>query len=291
MSSRTGFHEISVDELFDRAQHPQSVRPRPFLRWAGSKKAVLRHVVPLLPAKFRTYYEPFLGSGALFFLLQPKHAVLSDTCIELIDTFAAVRENVSAVIRHLKPLKPRKHLYYRVRDNRSTGRYKRAAEFIFLNKACWNGLYRVNSSGVFNVPFGRPKTDFLADIENLQECALKLRVGGIKLRVCDFEETLAQAKKGDLVYLDPPYVTRHDNNGFIDWNESLFSWRDQQRLARVAEKLVRKGVYVVASNANHREILDLYPSFTATSFIRSSTLASNPSKRGRVAEVLLRSIH
>jgi DNA adenine methylase len=278
---------LTIKEIELRALHPKSSTPRPFLRWAGSKRYVLKHLLELLPVQFNTYYEPFLGSGALFFLLRPSHAVLSDSCAELVENFIAVRENVEAVVRHITPLKPQKDLFYSIRDNRSKHKYKRAAEFIYLNKTCWNSLYRVNSDGVFNVPYGRPKTDFIIDIENLRACAKALQGTDISLRTSDFEESVSSAKEGDFVYFDPPYVTGHRNNGFIDYNEVLFSWKDQQRLAKVARDLIKRGVHVIISNADHNAILDLYPGFTKKTFERSSTLASDITKRKKVSEVIL----
>ncbi len=286
-SKASWLQAIDSTDLAERASRPLSAVPRAFLRWAGSKRQTLSHILSVLPEHHGTYYEPFLGSGALFFLLQPPRAVLSDTCLELIATFRALRDDVEAIIRHLTPLRPRKRLYYRIRNNRSTERFQRAAEFLFLNKACWNGLYRVNSLGQFNVPYGLPKTDFIADFENLRACSRALRRRGIRLRRSDFEDSLDDARAGDLVYLDPPYVTRHSNNGFVDYNEVLFSWKDQQRLARVARRLAAKGVRIVLTNANHREVLDLYPGFASREFQRSSTLASDATKRGSVRELIL----
>ncbi len=275
------------DELTIRSQRILSTTPRPFLRWAGSKQSLLRHIVQFTPKTYGTYYEPFLGSGALFFLLQPRAAVLGDNCAELVQTYDAVRENSTAVLRYLKPLIPNKDLFYRVRKNRSNGRFKRAAEFIFLNKSCWNGLYRVNSSGTFNVPYGKPKSLGVVDPKNLISCGELLGRDSISLSSVDFEISLQTARKGDFVYLDPPYVTRHNNNGFREWNENIFSWADQKRLADVAKDLVKMGICVLVSNANHSEIRDLYPDFSATSISRHSTLASDASKRVRVTELIL----
>lgn len=283
-------HTIDRLDLLSRAAHPNSTTPRPFLRWAGSKRALLEHLTQALPEKFRIYREPFLGAGSLFFLLRPRRAVLSDTCTELIETFRAVRDDVEAVKSYLEPLKSTKEVYYSIRDKRSDERIRRASEFIYLNKACWNGLYRVNSAGKFNVPFGWPRGENVTDPDNLIACSMALRRRDVKLRVCDFEENLSASKPGDLVYLDPPYVTGHNNNGFIDYNETLFSWADQIRLANLAKRLARRGVSVIISNANHEGILRLYPGFNAYTFQRFSTLAGNAAKRGSVSEVVLWSI-
>ena len=180
-----------------------------------------------------------------------------------------------------------REFFYQVRSNRSSGRYKRAAEFIYLNKTCWNGLYRVNSSGEFNVPYGLPKTDFIVDHMNFRACAAALTDANVEVRCCDFEVALEAVQAGDLVFLDPPYVTRHNNNGFVDYNEQLFSWADQLRLAKAAHKLVERGAHVLVANALHSDVVDLYDGFNLLPINRSSTLASNPTKRSRVSEALL----
>jgi len=278
---------IVIEEVLERALSPNSVTPHSFLRWAGSKRFLLKHFIDVLPPRFGTYREPFLGSGALYFLLRPKKAVLSDTCRDLVETFEAVEDNVDAILHYLAPLKPVKELYYNIRNNRSKKRHEYAAEFIYLNKTCWNGLYRVNAAGAFNVPFGRVKANPIVDADNLKACAAALASSGTSLEVCDFEENLNDAKPGDLVYLDPPYVTGHNNNGFIAYNEVLFSWDDQVRLAKSAQKLAKKGVHVIVSNANHNEVIKLYPKFNVKHFDRNSTLASDVTKRRLISEVLL----
>jgi DNA adenine methylase len=208
------YQEIDSSELMERGCRPNSCQPRSFLKWAGSKRLLLKHILAVLPTQYGTYFEPFLGSGAVYFLLLPSRAVLSDTCRELIETFLAVRDDVDSIVQYLATLKPNKTLYYQIRENRSKDPVIRAAEFIYLNKTCWNGLYRVNLEGRFNVPFGKPRTDFILDFENIRQCATTLGSPGTGITVCDFEHSISSAKRGDLVYLDPPYVTGHNNNGF-----------------------------------------------------------------------------
>ena len=280
--------DIDSEELLLRATHSLSAVPRPFLRWAGSKQRLLRSIAPILPARYGTYYEPFLGSASLFFLLQPKRAVLGDSCRDLMETYRAVRDGAAHVLRFLSPLNPlSKAQYYDVRQNRSSGRFKRAAEFIFLNRAGWNGLYRVNSRGEFNVPYGAPSSKLLIDDTNLRACSRLLRARTIRLARQDFAETLDGAERGDLVFLDPPYVTGHNNNGFVDYNESLFSWDDQLRLAQVARRLSARGVRVVVTNAHHEPVLALYPQFNIRPIDRLSTLAGDTSRRRGVREALI----
>jgi DNA adenine methylase len=281
---------LSLDyvELTARAGQTLSASPRPFLRWAGSKQRLLSQIVPLLPPAFNRYFEPFIGSGSLFFLLRPKRAILGDACEELICTYKAVRDDSPTVLRHLRRFNALdKKLYYRVRANRSQEPSRRAAEFIFLNRAGWNGLYRVNSRGEFNVPYGAPKTANLIDPDNLVRCSSLLRRRQVKLRTGDFEAALDGCQPGDFVFLDPPYVTSHNNNGFIDYNERLFSWADQVRLAEVARSLADRGAYVIVANAHHDPVLALYRDFFVTPVVRSSTLAGAASARRRVTESLI----
>jgi DNA adenine methylase len=164
---------------------------------------------------------------------------------------------------------------------------KRAAEFIYLNRGCFNGLYRVNSRGDFNVPYGRPRTTNIIDFKNLRVCSAALRANGVQVRKSDFERAIVKAKAGDLVYFDPPYVTGHNNNGFLDYNEKLFSWPDQQRLAKVAKDLKSRKVNVIVSNANHDGVIELFRGFKWKTISRSSTLAADSEYRGPVSEVVL----
>jgi len=278
---------IEMTDISERAQKPNSTIPRPFLKWAGSKRALLGNFVDFIPSTFRTYREPFLGSGAMFFLLRPDRAVLSDACRELIQSFVALRDNAGQVLRHLENLPIDRQTFYRIRKNRSPHKYRRAAEFIYLNKTCWNGLYRVNASGIFNVPFGSKSPKKIAEPENIRQCAKVLRKIEVAIRECDFEGNLAQASRGDLVYLDPPYVTSHNDNGFIEYNEVLFSWKDQKRLAALAERARRMGAHVVISNAADRRVISLYPNFRVKFINRVSTLASNTAKRKAVKEAVI----
>lgn len=278
---------IDLSTIMMRASAPLSSRPRPFVRWAGSKRGLLKHLVPHLPREFGTYHEPFLGSGSLFFLLQPERAYLNDSCNELIETYRAVRSDVETVIQAAMKIPMDRTTYYDVRDNRSLNPLVRAGEFLYINRACFNGIYRVSSTGRFNVPWGAPKTSFVVDPENLRACSRALSGPDVTLTSEDFEQALLHAKPGDLVFLDPPYVTRHNNNGFVDYNERLFSWRDQQRLATLAEELRARGCHVIVTNAYHPDVLALYPAFAVHEMSRSSTLAGASSKRGRVSEAIL----
>jgi DNA adenine methylase len=259
---------------------------KPFLKWAGSKRQLLPHIMKVVPESFNVYFEPFLGSAAVFFALQPDQAVLNDFSEELIATYRALSRDAVSLRSKLTSFEIDKVRYYDIRKNRSSEPVERAAEFIYLNKNCFNGLYRVNSNGHFNVPFGNHSGKANYDLDNIAKCSKALARDGITLMSGDFELAVKTAREGDLVYFDPPYVTKHNFNGFRDYNEKLFSWNDQVRLATVARSLVERGVFVIVSNAAHQDIKDLYVGFETYEFSRSSTLASQSSKRGSVNEVI-----
>jgi DNA adenine methylase len=259
---------------------------RPFLRWAGSKRKLLRHLVPFVPRAWEKYYEPFLGGGSMFFYLGPKRAEISDASSPLIQTYRGVQTNADHISSFLRALRPTRSTFNQMRQFRPRTVASHAGQFIFLNKACWNGLYRVNSDGIFNVPFGRPKTNFLIDHDNLKECSRLLRRREISLKCQDFECIKDRVQEGDFVFLDPPYVTSHNMNGFVDWNECLFSWRDQIRLAAMARSLLRKRVNVLVTNAAHADIEALYAGFGTAKFQRTSTLASDTSRRVPTSEAI-----
>lgn len=266
----------------DEAAHPE-----PFLSWAGSKRKLIHHLSPFFPKAFDKYYEPFLGGGSVFFYLQPKRAEISDLSAALVETYRAVRSSPEAILDILRPLRPTKKNFEAMKAKTPVSKAGRGAQFIFLNKTCWNGLYRVNSAGIFNVPFGSPKSDFVVDEDNLLACAKQLRRREITIECQDFEDIGDRAEVGDFVFLDPPYITSHNLNGFADWNERLFSWKDQIRLAAMATKLVEKGVNVLITNADHDDVRRLYANFASHSFQRHSTLANDTTKRRRTSELII----
>jgi DNA adenine methylase len=270
----------------------RSVRAaEPFLKWAGGKRALLAQIRPLVPVlrSDRRYFEPFVGGGSLFFALSPRRATLADVNEDLIATFASVRADVDGVIRRLRALKYEEEAYYRVRASRPRSDVGRAARFIYLNKTCFNGLYRVNKKGEFNVPFGdHGPSLLLCDDHQLRRAARALQRA--RLRCQDFETTVSDAQKGDVVYFDPPYTVAHTDNGFIEYNADVFAWSDQRRLARTAAALVDSGVNVVVSNADHASILRLYDTrrrFILHRIARHSTIGASNDRRFPTTELVL----
>jgi len=284
---KPGQYTVSEPSLVAKASASLSATPRPFLKWAGSKRRFLVDLIPHLPVAFSTYYEPFLGGASLFFLLAPPRAVLGDLCDPLIETYQSVRNNPSAVLRFLSPLKQTPDIYYAIRGNPGGGPYKRAAEFIYLNKTCWNGLYRVNQKGEFNVPFGRPKSDGVANPENIKACSRALASPGVSIQVRDFEATLENAGSGDLIFLDPPYVTGSGANGFRDYNKRLFSWQDQVRLAHLAAHLQSQGATVIVTNVDDPSVRKLYPTFDKHTLTAHFTISGRMDRRRLGSELLL----
>lgn len=261
---------------------PEDVKP--FLRWAGGKQWLARRLAGLIPNRDCTYYEPFLGGGSLFFAGRPSKAILGDTNERLVEAYRVLRDHARDLVEVLSQWQNDEETYYDVRASEYESSVWRAAQFIYLNKTCWNGLYRVNRQGKFNVPFGHnnrrvfDRTHLLKVAEILQNA---------KVVCCDFEQLVETAASGDFAYLDPPYTVLHSRNGFRQYNEKLFSWQDQVRLARVARELAGRGCLVVVSNADNREVLDLYPDFLYQRVSRHSVLAANPRWRRRTNEALL----
>lgn len=262
------------------------ISARPFLKWAGSKHALLNHILPLIPKQYGKYYEPFIGAGSLFLNLQPRSAQISDLSSELVEVWRALKLNPEGLIKLLIDQRPDETTFYKIRSNRSSEYLKRASEFIYLNKSCYNGLYRVNKKGEFNVPFGANAGAAIIDPDNIRRCAKILSPPDVSILQCDFSVATKNVVKGDLVFFDPPYVTKHNFNGFRDYNEKLFSWADQERLATEARRLISIGAHVIVTNAAHSDIKSLYQDFEAYEFERSSTLASKSIARGKVAEVI-----
>lgn len=242
----------------------------------------------LFPVSYGRYIEPFLGGGAVFFDLKPQKAILSDLNGELVECYQQVRDNPCELVELLKGHQDKhcKEHYYEVRQEVPTTALARAARFLYLNRTCWNGLYRVNLKGEFNVPMGT-KTNVLLPSDDFESTSKQL--SNATISKCDFEETLNKAENGDLVYIDPPYTVKHNYNGFLKYNESIFKWEDQERLHAAALRAKKRGANVLISNAAHESLLELYKGSEAVLKVdRASVLAASSSKRGQVEEILVR---
>jgi len=261
----------------------------PMLKWAGGKRWLLRGYPEIFPRNFERYVEPFAGSAAVFFHLRPTSAVISDTNRELIESYAAVRNNWSKVAgllkRHSK-MHSNEH-YYRVRAASLREPCARAARLLYLNRTCFNGLYRVNRQGHFNVPIGSKETVLLST-DDFDGWADALR--NATLLVSDFESVIDNTGQRDFLFVDPPYTVTHNLNGFVKYNEVLFSWDDQIRLANALSRALLRGVQVVATNADHIAIKKLYQQdFRVRSVSRQSLIGGTDSRRGNIRELLITS--
>lgn len=259
----------------------------PFLKWAGGKRW-LRSAEQLNGLQIEgRYIEPFLGSGAIFFSLEPEKAILSDINKDLIDTFLAIRDRPKLVRRYLADFAVHhsEKFYYVTRSKTFSSIYRRAAQFIYLNRTCWNGLYRVNRKGEFNVPKGSKDRVHLAT-DDFQRYSKLL--SGISINCQDFERTVDQANSGDLIYCDPPYTIHHNENGFLKYNENIFTWEDQLRLKAALSRAKQRGARIVVSNAGHKSVIDLYQDFGQMFQLDRSSVISGLNKgRGRYPELLL----
>lgn len=256
----------------------------PLLKWAGGKRRLLPAILPLVPETFGRYYEPFVGGGAVFFSLAPRSATLSDSNAELINTYVQVRDNLTPLISELRKLRNSEADYYRIRATVPRSATAKAARLIYLCTLSFNGVYRQNLDGYFNVPYGHKR--------HLDPCdVIKLRQASESLRRCDllatdFEEAVGEARRGDLVFFDPPYTVAHRNNGFVKYNAKIFSWHDQVRLASLAMKLRRTGIRVIVSNADHPTIRGLYRGFRVRTVTRCSVMAASARFRRPITECL-----
>lgn len=259
----------------------------PFLKWAGGKRWLIKsHKYAFDLSGIRRYVEPFVGSGAVFFGLSPSKALLNDANPDLIDTYRAIQSDWAAVARSLARHQKLHgdNYYYEVRASSPRTQAGRAARFIYLNRTCFNGLFRVNRLGQFNVPKGT-KTSVVLDSDDFESIAERL--ANVQLVSGDFESVVDGCGKGDLVYADPPYTVKHNTNGFIKYNERLFSWADQERLKFALERAAARGARVVISNADHPSIHDLYEGAGCMVAERHSVMASESVRRKRTTELLI----
>lgn len=237
---------------------------RPILKWIGSKAQLLKYLQPMIPTDYKTYYEPFIGGGSLFFALSPTDAVISDINEELLNVYRMVATNVDGVIAVLKKPAWRNDeaTYYSIRALRygALSPTVAAARTIYLNKTCFNGLYRVNQKGEFNAAFGHYKNPCICDEENLHHAANVLK--NVRIQCGDYNDIINQrAKEGDLVFMDPPYCPISRTANFTHYTKNRFDWGDQIRVAQTARRLRDKGVYVIATNSANSEIYKLYSDF------------------------------
>lgn len=269
---------------------------RPFLKWAGGKRQLLPEIKNYVPKKYNTYYEPFLGGGAILFNLQPKNATINDSNTELINCYEVIRDSLEELIEDLKKHENNESYYYEMRELDRTTTYKdnydkikRASRILYLNKTCYNGLFRVNSQGQFNVPFGRYKNPNILDEAVLRAVNKYLNNNKVKVFNTDFEKAVLDAKKGDFVYLDPPYDPVSNTASFTGYDVNGFDKEEQRRLKSVFDDLTSRGCQALLSNADTDFIIKLYGSrYKIEKISATRAINSNALKRGKITEVLVR---
>lgn len=262
-----------------------SVKLQPVVKWPGGKRQLLPEILQHVPASYNRYFEPFFGGGALFFSLKPEQAFLGDLNEELVNFYLQLTQHCGEIIKQVKRLRKDPESYYRIRQSRPRSSLGKAVRFFYLNRTCFNGLYRINKCGNFNVPFGGGKRTILNNVENLQAASKLLRKVTIVCR--DFERTCSEVKGGDFVYFDPPYTVTHDNNAFLKYNSTIFSWDDQLRLRDLVLNLSERGAKVVVTNAAHSSIEKLYRGFNIFRARRMSLLSAKSCARRSVSELIV----
>jgi DNA adenine methylase len=266
----------------------------PFLKWVGGKAKLERAFAPLYPpgVALMRHVEPFMGGGALFFARAPARALLCDINVDLVDTYQAVRDEVELVLQQLQELAKQhgEQGYYEARERYNArdhaSRAERAALFIYLNKTCFNGLYRVNKRGHFNVPMGRYAKPAIADASTLR--AASARLAGVDVRCSPFQALVELAKPGDFIYLDPPYEPVSSTANFTAYARDGFSQDDQRTLRDVFRELDRRGSKLMLSNSDAPLIRELYSAYKIDEVFAARAVSCDPGKRGPVRELVVR---
>lgn len=266
----------------------------PFLKWVGGKRQLMPAIKELIPKNYTNYYEPFIGGGAVFFDLQPKNAVINDFNAELINVYKTIKENPEELISDLKIHKNESEYFYDLRaldreDNfENLSNIKKASRVIYLNKTCYNGLYRVNNSGEFNSPFGRYKNPNIVNETTIRAVSKYLNTNKITILNGDFEDALKEIKKGSFVYFDPPYHPVSESSNFTGYVQGGFDIYEQVRLRDLCNKLNEIGINFLLSNSATQFIEDLYKDYKISYVKANRSINSNAKKRGEIDEVLIR---
>lgn len=269
---------------------------KPFTKWTGGKRQLLSKLNDNLPPEFNEYYEPFIGGGALFFELQPQKSHINDMNSELITSYRVIKNEVEELIEKLKThQKNNSKEYYltirnmdRVKSIEEYSDVERAARFIYLLKVNFNGIYRVNSKNQFNVPFGDNKNPKILEEELLRDISEFLNFYEVIITNTDFEECIKNAKKGDFVYFDPPYIPISVTSSFTSYTKDGFSNDEQCRLKKVMDELTQKGVFVMQSNSDTVITRELYKEYNIVEVYATRSINSDPKKRGKIKELIIK---
>jgi DNA adenine methylase len=268
----------------------------PFLKWVGGKRQLIPSIVVHLPKNIREYkyIEPFIGGGAILFHLQPQYAVINDLNKELINVYEVVKNNLGELIRDLKKHKNESDYFYQIRaldrseDFKNLNPVRRASRIIYLNKTCFNGLYRVNNAGEFNAPFGRYKNPNIVNEPTLKAVNKYLNSNNIQISSKDYSEILKELDSKSFVYLDPPYHPISENSNFTGYVQGGWNIFDQVDLKTACDELNKKGVKFLLSNSSSEIIRDLYKDYKISIVKASRAINSNGTDRGEIDEVLIK---
>lgn len=266
-------------------------RVKPFLRWAGGKSWFVKNIDSFLPNSINNYFEPFLGGASVFLHLKNKGLIqdkcyLSDSNERLINAYNVLANSPDALYKKLNSFQNTKEFYYRMRDTDFRTNLGKAAQFIFLNRTSFNGIYRENLKGEYNVPYGNKMYKELFDKNNLFGVSEILKDVTVTSR--DFMEIKSDVKKGDFVFLDPPYTVAHNNNGFVKYNQKIFSWEDQERLKELVEYLIEIEAKFILTNASHSSIDELYEGIGNHNYMkRASVIGGKNAKRDNYEEIII----
>lgn len=264
----------------------------PIVKWVGGKRQLMFELLKNMPKSYNRYFEPFIGGGALFFELQPSNAYISDMNEELINLYNVVKNDVYELIEELKKHEISKEYFMNIRNIDRTKNYKKwsniqkASRFIYLNRTCFNGMYRVNSKGEFNVPFGNYKNPRIIDERNLINCSNLLQK--TEIRNTDFSEILNYVQNGDFVYFDPPYVPLNETSSFTSYTKDGFDIDMQFKLREVCDELDSRGVKFMLSNSDTKFVNELYENYNIKKVFASRQINANPNGRGKITEVLVK---
>lgn len=288
----------AMKQLFDTEE---IIKAQPFIKWVGGKRTLATRLTDLMPEKFNNYFEPFIGGGAFLFhlysegILDNRKKSIFDINSELINTYNVVKNYPNELIDNLKEYKEKhnKDFYYEIRlldrqeGFKESDEILRATRFIYLNKTCFNGLYRVNKSGYFNVPIGSYKNPNIADEDVIFNASKALE--DVNIYNSSYNKVLEFAKKDDLVYFDPPYYPLNRTSNFTSYSENEFLENEQEELLEVFDKLAQKGVFVILSNSDTDYIKDLYKNYDINIVNMNRLINSKANGRGKVTEVVVRS--
>lgn len=267
----------------------------PVVKWAGGKRQLLDEITPLLPRRISTYCEPFLGGGAVLFSIQPSKAIVNDLNGDLIAAYETIRDDLEALIEDLRKHENTSEYFYALRDldrdkevYQSMSKVERASRLLYLNKTCFNGLFRVNSLGEFNSPFGHYKNPNIVNEPVLRAVSKYFNGGNILFYSEDFADTLARVQKGGFVYLDPPYDPVSDTAHFTGYYKGGFDRSEQIRLKKCCDELTERGVKFMLSNSATDFIKELYSDYNITIVKAKRAINADATKRGAIEEVLIR---